>query len=396
MLNILWTYLVYGKRFCGVEHLSGSMNATVLIKSKKEINIADSLDVLSIELLAKHLPKLQHVSLIINTNKVLSKTVEHQTSDAEKLVYNAFPNINLSEFYYEILSENNTHFINVCRKDYINNLVDSYAKHQLMILNLSLGNFGVNNVVNYVLDKEIYSTNAKISIEKNQIIKIEKGSVLDSNYNINGVKVNNQQLLSFSGALQAILKTSLTKTNFSNEKMGWINSYKQSRFFYQFLKFGGLFILVGLFINFLVFNHYFESVKELEYVSKINQTSKDLTVVLRESVSKKEIMLESLFKSKGSKSSFYTNSIVSSLPKTILLLSYNYQPLLRPIKKGNNIELNKRSILISGTSNNSTHFSEWIYRLEEMAWIEKVTISDYRNTTIKNSEFIISISIKND
>ena len=74
MLNILWTYLVYGKRFCGVEHLHDTMNSIVLIKSKKEINIAASLDVLSIEILAKHLPKRQHVSLIINTNKVLSNT----------------------------------------------------------------------------------------------------------------------------------------------------------------------------------------------------------------------------------------------------------------------------------------------------------------------------------
>lgn len=396
MLNILWTYLVYGKRFCGVEHLHDTMNSIVLIKSKKEINIAASLDDMSIEILSKHLPKRQHISLIINTNKVLSKTIEHQTTDSEKLVYKAFPNINLAEFYYEILSQNNTHFINVCRKDYINTLIESYAKHQLMILNLSLGNFGVNNLVNYVLEKDIYSTNAKISIESNRVTKIDKGLVLNANYNINGVEVNNQQLLSFSGALQAILKTSSTKTNFSNEKMGWITAYKQSRFFHQFLKFGGLFILGLLFINFLTFNHYFKTVNELEYVSKINQTTKDQILVLNESVSKKKIMVENLFKTKGSKSSFYSSSIVSSLPKTVLLSSYNYQPLLRPIKKEARIELHKNSILISGTSNDSDHFSEWIYRLEEMAWIEKVAISDYRNTTPKNSEFIISIAIKND
>ena len=98
MLNTFWTYLQYGKRFCGVEHSTQNeseiLNATVLLQSKKELNISVSLNENTVEGLSKHLPKHQHIVLIINNEKVLSKTIENEQSDALKLVYSAFPNPN--------------------------------------------------------------------------------------------------------------------------------------------------------------------------------------------------------------------------------------------------------------------------------------------------------------
>jgi hypothetical protein len=400
MLNTFWTYLQYGKRFCGVEHSTQNeseiLNATVLLQSKKELNISVSLNENTVEGLSKHLPKHQHIVLIINNEKVLSKTIENEQSDALKLVYSAFPNINLKDFYYEVLSQKSTHFINICRKDYVNSLIEDYSKHQLSIINISLGNHSLVNLVDFIQGSKIYSSNAEIIVQNKSILQIKKGSVSQENYDLNGISVNNQQLLSFSGALQTILKNNVSKTNFSSHKKHLIDAFRHTRFFNEFLKLGGLFILGVLLMNFMFFNHYFNNVNELKQVSEINQTTKNQIFILNESVSKKQKMVNDLLKSNASKSSFYSHTIIQSLPKTILLSAYNYQPLLRRIKEGTEIELNEHTILVSGTSNESAGFSEWVNRLEKINWIEKVSINDYRNTRSKRSEFKISISIKND
>ena len=400
MLNTFWTYLHYGKRFCGVEHSTDYeeeiLNATVLIQTKKELNISASFKENTIEGLVKKLPKHQHLVLIVNNEKVLSKTIETKQTEALKLVYSAFPNINLEDFYFEIHSQKNTHFINICRKDYITTLIETYDKHKLSILNISLGNHSLSNLFEFIHEKTIYSSNAKITLKNNELIQIEKGSVISESYDVNGSNVTNDQMLSFSGALQPILKNNSTNTNFVTEKNRLEDSYKQTRFFNLFIKFGGLFILGLLLINFLFFNHYFNSVNKLAQVSEINQVTKNQITVLNESVSKKMKLVDDLLKSNGSKSSFYSHTIIQSLPKTILLSDYHYQPLLRRIKEELPIELNTNHIVISGSCIKSADFSEWINHLEKMEWIAKVSILEYRNTNSKKSNFKISISIKHD
>ena len=400
MQNTFSTYLLYGKRFCGVEHSSQNadeiLNATVLIRSKNELNIQASFVENTVEALAKKLPKHQHIGLVINNDMVLSKTIKTDQSDALKLVYSAFPNIDLEAFYFEVLSQKNIHFISICRKNYIDNLVEDYEKHKLSILNISLGSHGLINLIDFIEHHTIYTSNAKIALEQKAIIEIEKEGVQSENYDVNGIRVTNQQLLSFSGAMETILKNTEVKTNFTTEKNRLKDAYKQTRFFNQFSMFGGVFIFGLLVLNILFFNYYFNAVNALEQESEINKSTKNQIITLNEKVSKKQKMVEDLLKSNGSKSAFYSHTIIQSLPKTMLLTGYNYQPLLRRIKDDASIEISENTIVISGTSIKSAHFSEWINLLEQMEWIAKVTIVRYRNTSSKTSEFKISILILND
>ena len=134
----------------------------------------------------------------------------------------------------------------------------------------------------------------------------------------------------------------------------------------------------------------------MEQVSEINQVTKKQIIILNETVSKKQKMVDDLLKSNGSKSSFYSHTIIESLPETILLSDYHYQPLLRRIKEDAPIEISENHILVSGSCIKSSDFSEWINHLEKMGWIAKVAIVEYRNTSSKKSEFKVSILIRND
>ncbi len=401
MFNQLKTYLHYGNRFCGVEHTSQNgediIYTTILKKTKKELNIENTFKAASIDSLINKLPKKQAVSLIINDNNVLTKQIENNKADISKAVYNAFPNINLDDFFYEVLSLENTQFISICRKVYVESLIAKYTDAGFSIINISFGNTIISSITNYIGSESILTSNASIIIKDDNIVSIEKTEFnQDSTYNINGLEINNNQLLSASGALQAVLNNFYSTTNFDILKQSLKTNYKQSRFYTVFLKFGLIFILASLLINFFVFNHYFEAVNSLQQTSQINQTNKKKLLELNENVNKSQKMVDDMLKSNASKSSFYTNTIIQSLPNSILLSELNYQPLLKRIKKDKPIETDNNVILISGESNHSEVFSKWIATMEAIDWIQKVEIINYEDTSALRSNFNLKLIIKHD
>lgn len=131
MLATLKAYLQFGNRFCGIEHTSKNgqekLYVTLLKKTKKEVDIENSFDATTIEDLAEKLPKNQHTVLIINNQHVLTKTVKSNQTEELKLVYKAFPNIKLEDFYYEVLVQKSIYSVSICRKTYIEELIRNYS-----------------------------------------------------------------------------------------------------------------------------------------------------------------------------------------------------------------------------------------------------------------------------
>ena len=401
MLNKIKSYLLFGNRYTGIEHTfkngSDSIIVSVLKQSKSEIDIESTIEVETLEMLSSELKKNQHAFLVINNEKVLTKQIESEQKEPLKLVYKAFPNIKIDDFYFEILKEKNIHFVSLCRKDYVDELIKKYIKLKLYIITISFGNSSISNLKPFIKSNEVYSSNSKIVVKDNLITKIQKSeNTVNENYDLNGLTISNINLLSFAEALNSSLKSNTKVTNFESKKQESLSNFKQVRFFQQFLKFAGLFLLAGLLTNFLVFNHYFNKVNELNQISEINQSTKTKIVKLNESVSKKQKMVDDLLKSNGSKSSFFVNEIIQSLPNSIILSETNYQPLEKRIKPNKEIKLESNEIRVSGTSNNSELFSIWISQLEQKDWIEKINIESYGTESKSNSDFIIIIKLNDE
>ncbi len=399
MLNQLKTYLLYGYYFCGVEHSSQNgaekIYATVLKKNKSNIEIENFYEVASIEILKTKLPKKQPIFIIINDDNVLTKRIDSEQIDLVKLVYSAFPNINLDDFLYEVISEQKQHFVSICRKTYVETLISEYKKNNVSIINISLGNSIISGIVYYLDSKQVSTSNAQISINNKAISSIEKKEIKEIiNYDVNGLTVSNNYLLSLSGALNSILDHFHSVSNFETLKRLLKSNFKQMRFFTQFIKFGLVLLLGILLINFFVFNHYFNEVNTLQQTSQINQTTKQKILELNESVGKSQKIVEDMFKGGSSKSSFYVNIIVQSLPNSILLSELNYQPILKRIKAEQSINVDGNSILLSGESNNSDVFSNWLTDLENSNWINKVEILSYEDLSKSSSEFSLKLVIR--
>ncbi len=401
MLQSLTSFFQFGNRFCGIEHTIQNnqevLYATVLKKSKRTIEVEYTFETSSLEDFSKKLSKKQHLFLVVNNDNVLTKRIESNQAEVIKLVYNAFPNINLEDFFYEVTSQKSYHFISICRKQYVKELISTYKSKGFPVINVSLGNTIISSITDFIDSQTVVSSNARISMDNKTITIIEKTDIIKThNYDINGLKTNHNYILSLSGALDTVLQHFHSITNFDVLKHSLKNNHQQSQFFTQFLKLGLAFILSLLLINFFVFNHYFNQVNRLQQTSQMNQTTKQNILELSEQVNKSQKTADDMLKSSSSKSSFYVNNIIQSLPNSILLSELNYQPIEKRIKSDKPIVLKQNTIIVSGGSNRSDFFSKWITHLETALWINRVEILSYEDASKSVSKFSIKLHMTHD
>lgn len=401
MFDKLKQLFLYGHTYYGVEHTVVDNKECILAislqKKKKTLDIVLKEKIETLENIIDYIPKKSGIALVVNNDKVLSKKILSSYDGEDiKLIQNAYPNINIKEFYFDILRQPDGCFIAICRKEYIDALIDDYRNKNLYVISVSFGNQVVSNIHSFLNSEEIYTSNAMVTKNQDGINDIQKQShSITHEYDINGLQVSSTYLLSFAATLNVVLsKNVYEQSNFDTRYKVLNTDFQQQRFFSQFLKVGLLFILVTLLINFFIFNHYFNEVSELRQTSQVNEASKNQLITLKEDVDKKEKFITDILKSESSKSSFYTNAIMISLPESISISELNFQPLTKRVKADKPIEYQTDSIHVNGISSVSTDISTWISDLEQIEWIEKVVITDYSESNNFLTEFSLNITIR--
>lgn len=402
MLQKIVTYLIFGKRFCGIEvsSLNGKDNylVTSLQKGKEGLTIYSQFEVEAINLISEKLPKKQHVFLAINTSNVLFKKVITSNSNQNAILNAAFPNINTQDFYYEIISgNNNISFIALCRKSYVDTIIDDFKAKNIFVTSFSLGNNLISEITAFVTLKSIQSSNALITLD-DKITDVNITDVIDSQveYNINGILSSSRYILSLSGALTSFLNTNNRISNFEEKINSLFEDFKHQILFKKGLQASLIVFLGALLLNFFLFNHYFSKVNELQQTSQVNTINKNAILSLDKKLKKTEKLATDIQKSSASKSSFYINEIITLIPNSILLSELNYQPLQKRIKKDQNILIQNNIIIISGVSSQSESFYNWVNKLENYDWVHTVDILDYSDTNTTRSEFSVKLNMSHE
>lgn len=401
MLQKLQSYLLFGNHFCGVEisQKNGQevLYITLLKKDKSELDIKNSFEVSTIESLKEKLSNKLPVFLVINNQNVLTKRIETDSKEPLQLVNKAFPNINTNEFVFEVLVQDSVHFISICRKEYVESLIKRFKKIGISTVNFCLGNSIVSSTLNFIDSQVVYTSNAEIEIIDNQIHAIHSKDIGETTmYDLNGISVSNQNLLSVVGALDLVVENYIPKTNIIEEKRKLSVNFRQKRVLDSLLKVGLTGVFVLLLVNYFYFSYYYNKVQILEQSSLINQGSKSRLMELNEKVGRSQKMVEDVFKSNTSRTSLYTSSLVQSLPGSILLNELNYQPLLNRIRPEKQIEKEDNVMVVKGESTKSVDFSIWLGQLENMDWIENFEVVDYSDVSNSVSTFTIKVNIAYD
>lgn len=395
---MLFQRFIYGNTYCAIEHSfvndKRCFNVLVLTYKKKTLEIASSQSFGNLQEVIDKLPKQQHVFVIINTNKVLSKKIEG-VHELTKAVSSAFPNIKSEDFAIEILPQQTHSFVSICRNQDVEDILDAYAKYKINVIGYSLGNNSVATLVPYSIDELIQTANSEINVKESIISSITKRkNIKNELYEINGLKINSASILPLSGILSYYANVNLTKVSYAKIITKLKDDYKQKRIFTNAIKIGLGFIFLVLIVNFLIFSNYRDQIIMLKGEQQVNEKYKEALVSLNQEVAKKRNLVVDISSTAVSKVSYYMDELASSLPNSILLSHIQYQPLQKSIKAGKEIEVAQHTILVSGNSNKSEDFSTWIADLENQDWVDNVFVLEYGIGKKSKTAFKLHLKLK--
>ena len=136
-------YLTYGHSFCAVEHAyKTSFQVLEVTKKRKELVISKQENYSSQKAVFENLKNKKHLFLVLNNEQILSKNIPTAGISEDRLVKTAFPTIVLQDFYVEILKNDTTSFIAICRKNVIDTLIQEYAAKGIYVIEFFSGEFG--------------------------------------------------------------------------------------------------------------------------------------------------------------------------------------------------------------------------------------------------------------
>ena len=107
-------------------------------------------------------------------------------------------------------------------------------------------------------------------------------------------------------------------------------------------------------------------------------------------IAEKKLFLRSRF-------SYYCDRVAMLVPNEVQLDELQIQPLLTTIDENELIEFELSKMSVKGTSNSSIVVGDWISKLKEEKWTEKVMMEDYSyDNKTKKANFYIKIDLSNE
>lgn len=394
-------FLKYGATFCAVEFSSTlgsveSYNLLILKKNKKELVIVSKNRFSSFEELIDGLKNQKHIFLIINNQQVLFKKSTENTKNPKIITDTAFPNIKLSEFYYEILPQEKTPLIAICRKEYLHEIISLFNTAKISVIDFSFSVLILQQLIPFIDAKNISTSNAIIQINNNAIEEVKKQDFLKAEYLINDLSVNNNDVLPLAGIIAYFSNFQNTQIGFGELQNILQKKYLNSRFYTLGIKIalGSLFAI--LLINFIVFSTIHSQMGALNSKLLINNNDKNTLMNLQKRVHKKTKLTNSITSLSSSKTSWYLNEIGKSVPSTLQLTTLIFQPINTPIKEKKRIKVDQNAIFVSGTSKEDLAFSKWIRAMELNNWVEEIIVESYGKGKKSIASFKFVITIKNN
>lgn len=337
------------------------------------------------------------LTLIVNTNKVLTRKVAINTKTTQ-ILSDAFPNLVLEDFYYQIYTTSQHAFVSVVRKEYVHSIIQEFKKNKITITNFIIGPIHISGVLKFLEVNEIDLLGYKIIVaqQSNEVTKIQPFSETTNKvYEIENQEIKSSNLLGVSVLIKQLLGT-VFEGNIQDKNKKLKKEYAENQFFKNALIYGVGALLSLLLINAFVFNRKFSEIQLLQEEAQVFNSHKKRLKEKKETIKSKEAIVQSILNTGFSKSSFFANQIIQIIPKSILLEQFSYQPLLRSIKKNKRIEIEENGLEIKGISNHKEEFNTWLKQLENFVFVTNVIIEEYGVVKGKEASFEIRLNLKED
>lgn len=389
--------LLQGNQFIGIElfSLNNEHNVAVLCveKKKNELLISNKESRSSVDKLTLKINKNYPIALIINNNNVIQKEVDSTEINEFMILSKAFPNLKADDFYYEISTLNSKSIVAICRKSYVDELIESYKLIDIPIAKISLGVCSICSLMGFTSDTILKTNTQQIDSNNEQAIinPIEKKLV--STYNVNDLAIESTFLMCFSGVFNLVIgiknKGSIGKLN-SN----LYDTFYQHSFFNKVLKTLVYVLLIILIINFFAFSYYFKKANDTATSLSANKDAIEKIKAIKERLKIKDEKVANYVSSSNSRSSKMISELIKPLPNSILLSELTFHPLKKKIKEDETIVTQNNIILICGLTSNNEAFTNWVYEIEHFNWLKNVTIVNYGKNEENETIFTLKLNCK--
>ncbi len=397
MLSTLSRNITFGTTYTAIEHCGQGVNTTYHLLCAKFIKgelipfKQESFETLKD--ITAHIPKKQHIHLVVNNDQVLAKQVPTH-SESLHAVHQAFSSIKIVEFYYQVTTLESEQYVTICRKSYLDELVSTYEKLGYYVTGWSFGAQSIQTILPFLNKEEsIVTSSQRIYTSLENRVTIHNEDVAVSQYDLEDITIPSTQLLNLGTLIWAVNPSANTSQNNFTERQKELNSHYKNQRFLQI----GLPVALGLLLliflgNFLVYNHYFSAVDSLSKLEAVNRIQKDNLQEKEALTAQKQKRFEDVIKSSSSDVSRMADIMLSNMPEEILLTIWEYQPIARKIRQGKPINLTKDQIIITGIAQNNVSLTEWITYMEQLDFVAHVAINEL-SQEVKSSRFTLSLTL---
>ncbi len=393
MFQVLKTYVLYGRQFVSLEIISRdeSLHYYGVSATKKNGEFLDilSFDSDSLSSLSKNLLKETHCYLTINTDQVLIKETELKEDTA--MVTEAFPGLITDDFYYEIKRTSQKAFVAICRKNIVDEIIQSLRDIGISVLGFNIG-FGVlGNIEQYLNSEKIQTSKYVIRTTDNEFQSFDEDNRLISlSYGIEGEQINSNYLMPLAGLFNYIAPSGIS-SNIGTRSQTLLQDFRSRVLLKKGLIAGAGMLFLSLIINALLFNGYYNELESLQEQASLVESHKAKYTQKQKEVEQKENIVNNILLSGGSKSGFYLNRIMDSQPESVQFSLFEYQPLEKSIRPDKTISYQINEIKLEGESMDKQLFNNWIQQLDRLNWVDEVSTYKYSETSARVAEFGIII-----
>ena len=278
----------------------------------------------------------------------------------------------------------------------LDNIIKEFEEKGIYITGISIDLLGLKSLIPNIHPNRIYPGNYEVFIHNGEINEINlcSSETKSPKTEFGGETIEASFLVPIAGFSNYF--TSNEHSNLTNSERERSNFSRDKTIFKIILSSGISAILIALLINFLFFSSYYNELEQLRQDYQTELIRKSQIEKNKIALRKSRLIASSILGSKDSKVSFYLNRITSSAPKSVLFENYHFQPLIKTLKQGKELEIEDKVLIIQGRTKDKAGFSDWLKQLQAFSWISDLNIEDFRNTSGPNSFFKVKLKIEDE
>ncbi|MDR1729765.1 MAG: hypothetical protein LBR52_03790 [Prevotellaceae bacterium] len=341
------------------------------------------------------------VCLILSGKGIIHRkiTTGAQLPDAD-IIKQLIPNVNPDDFYIrkqeiDRQKEKLTQIVSLARKSFIDKVIADLSGSFDFIVDVSISPFALDDILPVMQNENsLYYKNIHILLRENNI----EDFTVQAENQTQTLEIGSQPVDALLLPALGIGFSFLINPTGSHAPIEAIQRRNKEFLYRQKTQLTGKISLIPVFIiliiNFLVFDHFYKKTQEEQPQVAKQEELINKVKLLNETLAAKSKFLQQSGLLTKNKISFYADRIANTIPDGITLTDWQFNPPADPNKK-ETFTFKNGIIVISGISNQSAGFNEWIKELKSGEGIESASILGYDHDIKSNTAlFTIELTVQ--